>query len=261
MDILDHTLGVFGLGGIELEIGPLRQRDWLAENRASFPPLHIGRIWIHGSHVGHAAPVGSLPLLVEAAQAFGSGTHPTTEGCLWAIQMIAAKSRPIPRRILDMGCGSAILAMAAQKIWPSSRLMAVDNDPVAVRVASANARLNRIAPQQMRCVFSTGFAGRAVRLGGRYNVILANILAGPLRRMASDLALHLSPNGWLILSGILNEQAVGVERAYAAKGLRCWDMLRIGDWTTIIMRPAVVGAIPRLWHGRRPSAMITQKDE
>lgn len=258
--MLGQPLGVLGLDDIEPEVGLLEQRDWLAENRASFPPLHIGRIWIHGSHVDQPAPAGSLPLLVEAAQAFGSGTHPTTEGCLRAMQMIAALSRPAPGQVLDMGCGSAILAMGARRIWPSSWVMAADNDPIAVRVAGANARLNGIAPQQMRCVVSAGFAGREVRRIGPYDMILANILAGPLRRMASDLVPHLAANGWLILSGILNEQAVGVERAYAARGLRCWAMLRIGDWTTIVMRPAAIGAMPRLWHGRQPAAMVSEEE-
>ena len=259
MALLDKPLGFLGLSEIEPEIGLLAQREWLAENRASFPPLHIGRIWIYGSHVEQPAPAGSLPLMVEAAQAFGSGTHPTTEGCLRAIQMIAALSRPAPAKVLDMGCGSAILAMAARKIWPSSWVMAVDNDPIAVRVASANARLNGIAPQQMRCVVSAGFARRVVRRPGPYEVILANIFAGPLRRMAPDLVPHLAINGWLILSGILNEQAIAVERVYAAQSLRCCAKLRIGDWTTIVMRPAAIGTMPGLWHGRRSAAMATQE--
>lgn len=260
MKMLEQPLGVLGLGDIELEIGLLEQRDWLAENRASFPPLHIGRIWIHGNHVDQLAPAASLRLLVEASQAFGSGAHPTTEGCLRVIQMIAAMSRPSPRKVLDMGCGSAILAMAAQKIWPSSWVMAVDKDPIAVRVASANARMNGIAPQQMQCVVSAGFAARTLRQIGPYDIILANILAGPLRRMATDLVPHLAISGWLILSGILSEQALGVERTYAAKGLRCWTKLRIGEWTTVVMRPAGFGSVPRLWHGRRTTAIATQKE-
>ena len=142
----------------------------------------------------------------------------------------------------------------------SSKVMAVDNDPIAVRTANANARLNGIAPQQMRCVVSAGVAGRAVRQTGPYDVILANILAGPLRRMAPDLAAYLAANGWLILSGILNEQVVAVKRAYAAQGLRCWTMLRIGDWTVIVMRPAAIGAIPGLWHGRWSAAIATHEE-
>ncbi len=260
MAMLDQPLGILGFDDIELEIGLLEQRDWLAENRASFPPLLIGRIWIHGSHVKRPAPAGSLPLMVEAAQAFGSGTHPTTEGCLRAIQMIAALSRSAPAKVLDMGCGSAILAMAAQKIWPLSQVTAVDNDTIAVQVASANARLNGIALQQLRCFVSAGFAGRAVRQRGPYDMILANILAGPLRRMTPELVRHLATNGWLILSGILNEQAVAVERGFNAQGLRCWAMLRSGDWKTIVMRPAAIRAMQVLWHGRRSAATGTQEE-
>ena len=125
-----------------------------------------------------------------------------------------------------------------------------------MRIATANARLNGIAPQQMRCVVSAGVAGRAVR---------GPIDSGehprrPPRRMAPDLASYLAANGWLILSGILNEQAVAVERAYAAQGLRCWTMLRIGDWTVIVMRPAATGAMRGLWHGRQSAAIATLEE-
>lgn len=248
--LLAQPLAALGLDNITPQIGPLIQRDWLTENRASFPPLHIGRFWVHGSHVERAPPAGSLPLLVEAAQAFGSGTHPTTEGCLRAMQMICANTHSAPSRVLDMGCGSAILAMAAQKLWPSSRVIAADNDPVAVRVAADNARLNKIAPQRMHCTVSIGFAGLVVRRSGPYDIVLANILAGPLRRMAPSLMPHLGAKGWLILSGILNEQVLAVERAYADQGARCWARLRIGEWTSIVMRRAGVGQMPSLWRGR-----------
>ncbi|MGB0583874.1 MAG: 50S ribosomal protein L11 methyltransferase, partial [Candidatus Puniceispirillaceae bacterium] len=120
---------------VPITISPVEQRDWLAENRAAFPPLHIGRFWVYGSHVTTPRPAASLPLLIDAALAFGSGTHPTTEGCLRAMQMIR---RIAPRRVLDMGCGSAILAMAASRLWPSCQTIAADNDPVAVRVAARN---------------------------------------------------------------------------------------------------------------------------
>ena len=208
--LLAPSLTEFGVVGAEPIVTPLEQRDWLAENRASFPPLHIGRFWVYGSHVKQARPAASLALLVDAAQAFGSGTHPTTEGCLRAIGMIATGVRSAPRKILDMGCGSAILAMAAQRVWPASGIIAADNDPVAVRVAAGNARQNGIAPRQLRCVVSSGFSGRVVRRSGPYDIILANILAGPLRRMAPQLMPHLAAGGWVILSGILNEQAVAV---------------------------------------------------
>ena len=169
---------------VPMTITTLEKRDWLAENRDAFPPLQIGRFWVRGSHVETQCPAASLPLLIDAARAFGSGTHPTTEGCLRAIQLL----HPIaPRRILDMGCGSAILAVAAARLWPSSYITAADNDPVAIRVAATNRTLNKIAPARMRLVISAGFCSRVVCHTSPYGLVLANILAGPLKRMARDL--------------------------------------------------------------------------
>jgi ribosomal protein L11 methyltransferase len=250
LELLGPVLDQIEVSADGLQILPLEQRDWLAENRASFPALRIGRMWVYGSHITSPPPAASLPLHVDAAQAFGSGTHPTTEGCLLAMQMIATASRKAPKRILDMGCGSAILAMAAARIWPAAHLMAADNDPVAVRVAAENVRRNRLAPHRVRCVVSNGFDGRDVRRDGPYDLVLANILAGPLRRMAPALVPHTSRHGWIVLSGILNEQANAVERAYAMAGARCWSMLRIGEWTTIVMRRSAVGTIPGLWQSQ-----------
>ena len=231
-----------------VQIETLLQRDWLAENRASFPALHIGRFWIYGSHIDDAPPPASLPLLVDAAQAFGSGTHPTTEGCLRAMDMINRRYKGIaPRHTLDMGCGSAILGMAAAKLWPSCKVTGADNDPVAIKVAEGNRIRNNIASTQMRLGVSTGFSGRLVRQNGPYDVILANILAAPLRRMAPSLMPHLADNGWLILSGILNHQATMVAQAYSMAGGRLWAKIRIGEWTSLVMRPRQAGQVSALW--------------
>ena len=235
------------LAPLPLIINDLPDRDWLAKTRAAFPPRKIGRFWVYGSHIKQAPPAGSVPLLVDAALAFGSGTHPTTEGCLRAMQMI--RGTP-PRRVLDMGCGSAILAMAAHRNWPAAVITAADNDPVAVRVAATNRRMNHIAPATMHPAISHGFAGRFVRQSAPYDVMFANILARPLMRMAPDLCPHLARRGWLVLSGILKEQAVAVRNAYQAQKLRCWHQIPIGEWTTLVMRPATAGSIPYLWSGR-----------
>ena len=225
----------------------VRKRDWVAENRVAFPPLHIVRFWVHGSHITTPRPAASLPLLIDAALAFGSGTHPTTEGCLRAMQMIR---RTAPRQILDMGCGSAILSMAAARLWPSSQIIAADSDPIAVRVATKNRALNQIAPARMRLVLSKGCASPIVRIKAPYGLILANILAGPLTLMAPQLASRLRAGGWLVLSGILARQVVTVEAAYRAQRLCVWQRICLGDWTTIVMRPAGAGTMPQLWGGR-----------
>lgn len=235
-----------GITPVPIIVVPVETRDWLAENRAAFPPLHIGQFWIYGSHVTQPQPPASLPLLIDAALAFGSGTHPTTEGCLRAMQMIRNSA---PRRVLDMGCGSAILAMAGARLWPSCQIVAADNDPVAVRVAARNRALNAISPAKMRLAVSHGFGSRIVCNQAPYDLVLANILAGPLSRMAPDLVPRLAPDSWLILSGILNRQARSVEVAYRAQNMRVWHRICLGDWTTIIMRPAAAGTMPQLWRG------------
>ena len=235
---------------VPVRIAPLAARDWLAENRAAFPPRRIGRFWVYGSHVETSPPPTSWPLLVEAAQAFGSGTHPTTEGCLRAGEAILRRDGRRLWRVLDMGCGSAILGLGLLRARPGSRLIAADNDSLAVRTAAKNARINRLPGRRVRAVLSQGYADPAVRRTAPYDLIFANILAGPLCGMARDQMAALGPKGWLILSGILNRQAVMVERRYAAAGARVTARLHIGDWTTLVLRPARLGRLPGLWHPR-----------
>ena len=207
------------------------ERDWLAENRASFPALHIGRFWVHGAHITDAPPAGARALHVEAAEAFGSGTHPTTEGCLRLIDDILKKARP--SRVLDLGAGSAILAMAVSKIIPNAQLLASDIDPIATSTASANRALNGIAPAQMRCLTSKGFAHRTMSQRAPYDLLIANILAGPLKQMAPEIARHLSDNGRLVLSGILTRQERQIRAVYRANGLVIKRRIRIGEWSAL----------------------------
>ncbi len=234
--LLARQFEALGLPAVTVSVEALAHRDWLAENRAAFPPRHIGRFWVYGSHVTRRRPAASWPLLVEAAQAFGSGTHPTTEGCLRAAETIFRTYRKSRWRVLDMGCGSAILGLGALRARPASTVIAADNDPVAVRTAFENRRINGIARHRMRCVVSTGFDAPSVRGAGPYDLVFANILAGPLCGMARDLVASTAAAGWIILSGILNEQADMVEARFAAHGARRARRLVIGDWTTLIMR-------------------------
>ena len=225
----------------------LPEIDWLAMNRGSFPSRSIGRFWIYGSHIKQTPPAGTMHLLVDASQAFGSGTHPTTEGCLRALQILSDAK---PRRVLDVGCGSAILAMAAYRRWPLSRVVATDNDPVAIKVAKRNCRLNKIPMLKLSVALSVGFKSHQVRNSAPYDLIFANILAGKLIRMASDVCSYIDRRGWLILSGILNRQVVAVCHAYSARRFLCWRQIKIGDWTTLVMRPASCGATPYTWRDR-----------
>lgn len=254
--LLAPQFAALQLTPVPVTVEKLATRDWLAENRAAFPPRHIGRFWVYGSHVTRPRPAACWPLLVEAAQAFGSGTHPTTEGCLRAAELIFRGSRHRCWRVLDMGCGSAILALGALRARPASRVVAADNDPLAVRTAADNRRINHLARYRMRCVVSTGFAAPSVRKGAPYDMIFANILAAPLCGMAGDLVASSRPAGWIILSGILNEQADRVEARFAAQGAQRVQRLVIGEWSTLIMRRAAaggrrrVGGPSRLWQAQ-----------
>ena len=225
---------------IETQLICHQNRDWLAENRKDFPPLHLGPFWIYGSHIQQNRPAGSLPLLVEAALAFGSGTHPTTQTCLLALAD-QRKASARPRRILDMGCGSAILAMAAQRLFPAADIFAVDNDAVSVRTAIENRRKNQISPAKMRAVVSEGFAARDVSRNGPYDIILANILAGPLRRMAADLTSNLAPRGKLILSGLLRSQARQIIGDYRARQMVLDQRLDQGEWCCLVFIKRRIG--------------------
>ena len=252
-ELLAPCFAACDLAPVPVMIDRLTDRDWLAENRAAFPPRRIGRCWIFGGHVETCPPAGSWPVQVEAAQAFGSGTHPTTEGCLRALEDILRGGMLRRPHCLDMGCGSAILALAALRARPGAGLVAADNDPVAARTAAENGRINHVAPHRLRAVCGQGYRARQVRRAAPFDIILANILARPLCQMAGDQRAGLSDDGWLVLSGILNHQARMVECRYAAHGLRLARRIRIGEWTTLVMRPARLGLSRPLWHPDCPA--------
>lgn len=208
----------------------LPRQDWVGINQASFPPLSVGRFFIHGSHFHGRIPPGRLALEIDAATAFGTGEHATTRGCLQALDAIG---RAAPQRILDMGTGTGILAMAAAKRW-RRRIVARDIDPESVRVAAHNARRNGIAGLVM-IARSTGYGERGVARDRPYDLVLANILARPLERMARDLARVLAPGGVAVLSGPLAYQEAGVLAAHRLAGLRLKQRLVIDGWSTLVI--------------------------
>lgn len=213
-------------------IEPLPDVDWLALNRQSFPPIREGRVWVRGSHVTERRPAASIELVVDAARAFGSGSHATTALCLLALQDAIRRRRP--RRILDLGCGSGILAMATAGLVPSARVVAVDLDPVSVATAAGNARLNRTATR-IRTGISRGWRSALVRDAAPYDLVLANILAGPLCAMAPDLARGLAAGGRAILSGLMTHQEARVVAAHRAQGLRLLRRYRRDGWSAVVL--------------------------
>jgi ribosomal protein L11 methyltransferase len=221
-----------GLSGQAVQAAPWQEvapRDWIKEMEYSFPPFSVGPFYIHGSHVTIAPPSGSTPLLVDANTAFGTGEHATTQGCLLAMEAICR--RRIPAQALDMGCGSAILAMALGKRWHVP-VLAVEIDAESVRVAQENAVLNRVQ-REVRVVLGDGYAAPEVRQRAPYDLIVANILARPLVAMAPQLARHLAPGGDAVLSGLLSWQEPMVLAAHRQQGLALVRRWRIGDWSAL----------------------------
>lgn len=213
-------------------IEPVPDTDWLEHVYRGFPTLTIGRFFIHGSHHEERRKAGHVPLWIDAATAFGSGTHQSTEGCLRAIGDLARFCRP--RRVLDMGCGSGILGIAAAKVWKRP-VVAVDIDPEAARVTRFNAVRNGVR-HWIRSAPSPGYRTRLVAAGRPYDLILSNILARPLARMAPDLARHLAPGGHAILAGLMTRQAAFVTTAHALAGLSLVRRYDLEGWTTLVLR-------------------------
>ncbi|GAJ27973.1 50S ribosomal protein L11 methyltransferase [Acidomonas methanolica] len=205
---------------------------WLARTYEAFPEQHAGRRFaIRGTHLDRSASRARLTITLDAGIAFGSGEHGSTRGCLRALEDVAHRR---PRRILDMGCGSGILAMAAAKLLRRP-VLAVDIEPWSVRVTASNAAMNGLGPL-IKARHGNGWSTPAVRAHAPYDLVFANILARPLCRMAEDLARHLAPGGTAILAGLLNTQARMVLAAHRRQGLVLERSYREGDWTTLVLR-------------------------
>ncbi len=216
--------------------GEVADVNWLAHSYSQFPPFSVGPFFIYGSHYEQGVPEGQMGLQIDAATAFGSGEHGTTKGCLQAMLDLKAQGQ-CPWNVLDMGTGSGILGIAAWRLWKSP-VLAVDNDAEAVRVAGVHRDVNAVpaGATEMRCVCGDGFKAPDVQEKKPFDLVIANILAGSLVEMAADLVAVMDENGYVILSGILNEQADWVIAAYEAQGLVLKKMLEVGEWTTLIMK-------------------------
>lgn len=221
-----------GLAGGAATVEPLAGRDWLAENRRSFRPIRAGCFLVRPTGWEGPSPVGGVVLHLDAGPAFGSGSHETTRGCLLAMDRLARR-RFRPRRVLDMGCGSGILAIAAARCWRAP-VLAVDIDPVATATTAENAARNGVA-KLLRTVTGDGWRSAAVRQDGPFDLVTANILAAPLRRMAPDLARGLIPGGRAVLSGLLQHQASAVAGACRAAGLTIAGRLELGEWAVLVL--------------------------
>jgi ribosomal protein L11 methyltransferase len=228
------TAAQIGLPAIRIE--QLADRDWLAENRKDLKPVDAGRFHVHPSDRPARAGGATIAIALDAGPAFGTGGHETTRGCLLALDRLGRRARFRPRRLLDLGCGSGILAIAMAKLW-GAPVRAVDHDPVAVETATANVRLNGVAALVAVCAGDALDAATLAR-DGPFDLITANIVANPLIAIAKPLASALAPGGFTILSGILRGQEREVRAAYRAAGLKASGSVRLGEWPTLILRRA-----------------------
>lgn len=208
----------------------LADADWLAMALSGLPPVRAGRFFIYGVHDRGRAPVNAVNLRIEAGAAFGTGHHGTTVGCLLAYDALL-KARRFPR-VLDVGCGTGVLAIAADRTG-SRRTVGTDIDPVSVRIARENAKINR---SKSRFVHASGLSHRAVAAAAPYDLVFANILARPLVHLSADIGRALRPGGIAVLSGLLRSQERLVRAAYLSKGFRVERALHRDAWATLVLR-------------------------
>jgi ribosomal protein L11 methyltransferase len=212
--------------------GLTEKRDWVASALAGLKPVRAGRFLVHGRHDRARVGVNNVRVEIEAGLAFGTGHHGTTRGCLLHFDRLLKRRRP--RRVLDVGCGAGVLAIAAAKLL-RRKVWLGDIDPVAVAVANANARLNG-AGSLCRAIVSRGVEARALRAGAPYDVVFANILAKPLRLLAPSLAAVIAPDGEAIVSGLLLADVPGVLVSWRAQGFYLAKRIDLEGWASLRLR-------------------------
>ncbi|MBL9051776.1 MAG: 50S ribosomal protein L11 methyltransferase [Tabrizicola sp.] len=232
--ILEVLAAAFGAKAFALS--ELPEIDWVAKVRRELSPVEAGRFFVYGSHDADKVPqdAGRVPLQIEATVAFGTGHHGTTLGCLLAFDKLLTDGWR-PGRVADIGCGTAVLAMAAAATLPDALVIASDIDQVAVDVAEANVAINGLAGR-IECLEAAGLDHARIRAAAPYDLIFANILKGPLIELAPAIATHLATGGRAILSGLLAVQADSVTAAYVASGLCLQSRDDIGEWSTLVLQ-------------------------
>ena len=230
--IARHALGA---DAPAFAIAPLPDTDWVAKSLEGLKPVRAGRFLVHGRHDRAKRRENDIAIEIEAGQAFGTGHHGTTAGCLAAIDRLAKTRRVV--NALDLGTGSGVLAIAIARRCAAS-VLASDIDPVAVKVARENAGLNGVAAR-VRPVTAAGLDGRAFAARAPFDLIVANILAGPLAALAPAIRRKLAKSGTVILSGLLPDQKARIVSAYRRQGLRLVEALVLDGWLTLtFVRPA-----------------------
>ena len=217
----------------EFKISELPQIDWVSKVQRSLKPVVAGRFFVYGSHDSDKVPPDCEPLLIEASMAFGTGHHGTTKGCLLALEQLITDGFKA-KNVIDVGCGTAVLAMAAARIF-SANVIASDIDSVAHSVAKMNILANGL-DRNIQCFEASGFAHEQIKTKNPFDLIFANILLAPLLAIATDISKYSLSGGYVVLSGILSEQAELVVNKYTGAGFSLSNQIEIGEWVTIIFR-------------------------
>lgn len=231
LDAVKELVSRQNLPSLQPEIIEIENHDWVAKSQSDLAPVRAGRFFVHGSHDRAHRPPGGISIEIEAAQAFGTGHHATTQGCLIALDHLLKQGGPW--HVLDLGCGSGVLAIAAA-LATRRQVMAGDVDPLAVRIATENAVSNG-AGSLFRAVTANGARHRQIAEAAPYDLVFANILARPLEVLAPEVASVLAPGGRAILSGLMVNQEARVLGAYRLQGLHLQNRIRLEGWSTLTL--------------------------
>ena len=227
-------LGSLGRGAIEVE--QLGEADWVSMSQAGLSPIRAGRFYVH-TPMHRSAPPGTVAFEIDAGLAFGTGQHATTSGCLVALDRLSSEDIKF-HNVADIGTGTGLLAFAALALWPDARCIATDIDPIAVEVSEDNAAINHVrlghAPGELILAVADGMGSPLLEARAPFDLIIANILAGPLLQLAPAFAQALAPSGTIILAGLLESQAEGIIETYQALGLALKDA-GSGEWPVLVL--------------------------
>jgi ribosomal protein L11 methyltransferase len=225
--------------GAEPVVTKVAEEDWVTLSQQGLEPIRAGRFYVHTPAYRDSVPAGAVALEIDAGRAFGTGQHETTTGCLMALDRLKETGASFSN-LLDLGTGTGLLAFAAMRLWPLAKAAASDIDPISIEVTEENAAINAVklgrARGQLELMVATGMEHPRLQARAPYDLIIANILAGPLIDLAPSVSKALAPGGRLILAGLLDHQADKVAAAYRRHGLMLGSRIVRGDWPTLVMR-------------------------